>query len=119
MHELAVCQALIDEVRRLATNLDAQRVCSITVQVGPLSGVEPALLEQAYTIARAGTVAESASLVLETTELRILCETCDAEAAVSLPRLVCPSCGNWRTKLIAGDELVLARVEVESTSRLH
>ena len=41
MHELAVCQALIEQVQRVARANAARRIISITVSVGPLSGVEP------------------------------------------------------------------------------
>ena len=56
MHELAICQALIEQVERVARDNAARRILSITVSVGPLSGVEPQLLEHAYPLAAAGTV---------------------------------------------------------------
>ena len=40
MHELAVCQALIEQVERVARDNAARRILSITVSVGPLSGIE-------------------------------------------------------------------------------
>ena len=55
MHELAVCQALIDQVAQLAHDRGARRVLSITVSVGALSGTEARLLEHAYPLAAAGT----------------------------------------------------------------
>ena len=57
MHELAVCQALIEQVERVARDNAARRILSITVSVGPLSGIEAKLLEHAYPLAAAGTVA--------------------------------------------------------------
>jgi tRNA-Thr(GGU) m(6)t(6)A37 methyltransferase TsaA len=56
MHELAVCQALIEQVERVARDNAARRILSITVSVGPLSGVEPSLLEHAYPLAAAGAL---------------------------------------------------------------
>ncbi|MDH3831910.1 MAG: hydrogenase maturation nickel metallochaperone HypA, partial [Gammaproteobacteria bacterium] len=40
MHELSVCQALIDQVARVAREQRAVRVSIIHVSVGPLSGIE-------------------------------------------------------------------------------
>lgn len=119
MHELAVCQALLDQVQRVAAQNGAQTVCEIVVRMGPLSGVEPELLAQAYSIARAGTVANSAALVLESSALRVHCDQCATESEVTVTRLTCPHCGNWRTTLVSGDELVLARVELERPPGLH
>ena len=79
MHELSVCQALIEQVERVARENDARRVVSITIAVGPLSGVEPRLLEHAYPLAAAGTVAEHATLTVETVPVRVRCRTCGAE----------------------------------------
>jgi hydrogenase nickel incorporation protein HypA/HybF len=119
MHELAVCQALLEQVESLAAEHRAVGVTEIVVRIGPLSGVEPPLLEQAYEIARAGTVAAAAELVLEPAPLVVHCDRCDHDADVGTNRLVCPRCGNWRTTLVSGDELLLARLELETPTTVH
>jgi hydrogenase nickel incorporation protein HypA/HybF len=120
MHELSVCQALIEQVERVARQNDAQRVISIVITVGPLSGVEPQLLEHAYPIAAAGTIAEHASLVIETVPVRVRCRTCAAETDAAANRLVCGACGDWQVDVIGGEEMILKRVEVETAiSAVH
>ena len=47
MHELSVCLALMQQVERVCREHSARRVALIRLQVGPLSGVEPPLLERA------------------------------------------------------------------------
>ena len=116
MHELAVCQALIDQVERVARQNDARRVVSIVITVGPLSGVEPQLLEHAYPLAAAGTIAEHASLVIETVPVRVRCRTCKAETEAASNRLVCGSCKDWHVDVIAGEEMLLQRVEIETAA---
>ena len=59
MHELSVCQEIVMQVERIARERQA-RVSSITLRIGPLSGVEPALLQQAYPLASAGTCLSAA-----------------------------------------------------------
>ena len=54
MHELAICQALIEQVEAIARERLARRVGTVCVSIGPLSGVEPRLLEQAFPVASAG-----------------------------------------------------------------
>jgi hydrogenase nickel incorporation protein HypA/HybF len=112
MHELSVCQALIDQVVELAREHRANRVERIVLSVGPLSGVEPALLMTAYPIAAAGTVAEDAALELIQSAVRVRCRSCGDEAEVPANRLSCPACGDYRTELVSGDELLLIRVEL-------
>jgi hydrogenase nickel incorporation protein HypA/HybF len=114
MHELAVCQALIGQVERIARERAARRVLSVTVAVGPLSGVEPKLLEHAYPLAAAGTVAGAATLVVETVPVRVLCRSCRHESEAAPNRLLCGSCNDWKVDVIAGDEMLLQRIEIET-----
>lgn len=113
MHELAICQALIDEVIAVARSKRAVSVTDIYVSVGPLSGVEHPLMQNAFPIAAAGTLANEASLHLETTSVRVHCNECGTESEVPVNRLVCKECGHWRTRLVSGDELMLRRVVLD------
>jgi hydrogenase nickel incorporation protein HypA/HybF len=119
MHELAVCQALIQQVDAIARERHAQRVISIVVRIGPLAGVEPGLLRSAYSIASAGTLAEDANLVLEQSSVRVRCLECGGESEVLSNRLLCGFCGQWRTEVLTGEELLLASVELETEVRHH
>jgi hydrogenase nickel incorporation protein HypA/HybF len=113
MHELAICQALIRQVTEVADEKSATAVSDIFVSVGPLSGVESALLQNAFPIAAAGTMANGAELHIENLPVRVYCGACDIESAVAANRLLCDRCGGWQTKVVSGDELLLTRVELE------
>lgn len=110
MHELAVCQGLIAEVERVAAAHGAEAVDEVVVRIGPLSGVEPELLKSAFTIARAGGVGAEAALVIEETGVVVRCSICGAEGPARPNRLICPACGDWRARVIEGDEMLLASV---------
>jgi hydrogenase nickel incorporation protein HypA/HybF len=115
MHELAICQSLMDQVQDIAMERNAQSVTSIVISMGALSGVEVQLLKDAYTVARAGTVAEHADLVIEHVPVRVKCSLCNTESEVPPNKLVCKQCGDWRTTLVSGDELMLMSVELEKS----
>ena len=117
MHELYVCQALIDQVDAIARDKNANRVETIYLGIGPLSGVEPRLLEQAFFIARAGTVADDAELVITSLPIRVSCHQCGHVTDALPARLVCGDCGHWHTQLISGDEMQLERVELVRQTR--
>jgi hydrogenase nickel incorporation protein HypA/HybF len=116
MHELAICQALIEAVETIVRDNDADSVSDIHVSIGPLSGVESALLANAFPIAAAKTVAEAATLHLHEMAVKISCEQCGEETEVAANRLICGHCDNWRTQLVSGDELLLERVCMDSKS---
>jgi len=113
VHEFSVCQDLLRQVEDLARAHNARTVSAIHLRIGPLSGIEASLLEQAFTVARAGTVAAAAVLATEALPIRVRCRSCGASGVASPNRLVCGACGDWHTELLSGDELLLASVELE------
>lgn len=116
MHELAICQSLMNQVEAIVLEHKAQSVTSIIVGMGPLSGVEAQLLKNAYPVASAGTVAEGAELVIQQLPVRVKCTQCGSESDVLPNKLLCKQCGAWQTSLISGDELLLMSVELERES---
>ena len=113
MHELSVCLSLLEEVKRVARENNAGSVTRIIVKIGPLSGVEPDLLRNAYPIAAAGTIAEDAELEIEATSIVVSCNQCGGESPATANRLLCAHCGDYRTKLLSGDEMVLQSLELD------
>jgi len=113
MHELSICQGLVKEATRVASVQGAARVTRIVVAIGPLAGVEAPLLERAFTVARAGTIAHSAILEMEMIPVTVWCGGCNAETPAVANRLLCGKCNDWKVQLKSGDELILKSVELE------
>ena len=101
------------QVETIAKDNDASRIASITLGMGPLSGVEARLLNHAYPVASADTIAEGAELIIQSTPVCVHCPTCGTESTVEPNHLICGHCNDWRTELISGDELLLIRVELD------
>lgn len=114
MHELAVCQSIVDQVSHIAAEHQSCVVEKIYLQIGPLSGVEPDLLQSAFTIACANTAAQKAQLIISKLPIRVRCKSCQAETEATANRLLCGICGDWQTILISGDEMLLERVELQT-----
>ena len=110
MHELSLCDDLLSQVITIAAQHNAESVESITVQIGALSGVEPILLESAFALIKAGTVAEQAHLIMQTSPVTVLCRTCGTQSEVAANRLLCKACQSHETTLVSGGELILASV---------
>ncbi len=118
MHELAVAQALVEQVEGVIRAHQAQRATLIRVRIGPLAGVVPDLLASAFPLAAAGHAMEHAALELVDAPITVRCQTCDAETEAAINRLVCGACGDWHTQIVSGDELLLESVELETTPSL-
>lgn len=113
MHELAVCQGLMTQVELVAKRENANKVTSITLQIGPLSGVEAILLKDAFPIASAGSIADGAELIIENMPIKVLCSQCGAETEAKPSKLICGQCGDYRTRVISGEEMLLKSLELE------
>jgi hydrogenase nickel incorporation protein HypA/HybF len=114
MHEFSVCIALLQQVERIAEEHRAVRVERIVLQLGPLSGVEASLLAHAWPLAACGTLAEAAELVIEPAPVKVECSRCGLVSEARPNCLLCKGCGDYRTRLISGDEMLLANLELST-----
>jgi len=114
VHELSVCLSLLEQVQAIATERDASVVTRIELKVGPLSGVESDLLRNAWPVASAGTIAVDAEFIIDEAEIIVRCSACKAETLAKPNRLICADCGDFRTTVVSGDEMILQRVELET-----
>lgn len=117
MHELSICNALLQQIEKIAAEHGARKVTRVELGVGPLSGVEPKLLRNAYPIAVAGTIAEHAELVITDFEIKVSCTECHAETVAKPNRLLCGECGGFHTRVISGDEMILQRLELDDLQK--
>lgn len=118
MHELAVAQALVEQVNAVILQNNASSASLIRVRIGPLAGVVPELLGSAFPLAAAGSRMEHAVLDLVAAPIKVRCQTCGTETEAAMNRLICGACGDWHTQVVSGDELLLESVELETTPSL-
>jgi len=116
MHELAICESVLRQVLALAERHKANRVGRICLTIGPLAGVEPHLLLNAFPLVAAGTLCDRAQVEIEAASVRVECEICGASSVTKPNRLLCATCGNWRVALVSGDEMLLRSVELFETT---
>jgi hydrogenase nickel incorporation protein HypA/HybF len=111
VHEFSIVQALMDRVEHEARAHNATRVQRVCVKIGDLSGVELDLLTTAYLTSRGQTLCAHAPLEVAAIRPDWRCRLCGAPVPHGgLPR--CRSCGG-PAKLVAGDEILLERIELE------
>ena len=68
--------------------------------------------------AAAGTVAEDAELEIEFADIVVSCSQCGSESPATVNRLLCAHCGDYRTRLVSGDEMILQRLELDGIEPL-
>jgi len=109
---MSVCQALLAQVARIAQDRGATAVKRISIELGPLCGVDAGQLEAAFAVMRRGGLAAGAELAIASVGVRVACAACGKESEATPNRLICAACGAYRTRLMAGDELRLMQVEL-------
>jgi len=115
MHELSVCQALVSQLESVSAANGGGAVELVRLRIGPLSGVEAALLRRAFPLAAAGTIAAGAELVIEPAKVIVQCSECGARSDAAPNRMLCGSCHGFRVRMVSGDEMLLESVELAVT----
>ena len=110
MHEYSIVQSLVDSVAAAVGGREAT-VQSIHIAIGDVAGVDCGLLTTAFEVFRGGTLCEHATLTIDRVPARWECPRCGGEVARG-GFLRCPIC-NAPARLVAGDEIVLQRIELE------
>jgi len=114
VHELGLLRGVVATVERAAAACGATRVEAVGIRVGTLSGAEPEALAGAWPIARAGTIAEDAELVIEIVDAAVACPSCDkAQPIDEFFALTCPVCGTPTANLVAGKEFEVTYADMD------
>ncbi|MEI6829700.1 MAG: hydrogenase maturation nickel metallochaperone HypA [Synechococcaceae cyanobacterium ELA445] len=112
MHELA----LMEEVRRLAEERvaveGAHRIHRLHLRVGSMAGVDPQALAFAFEVVMQGGAAEGATLRLEVVPTACFCGQCGEAFTPSDVIFACPRCGTLSRRILRGQELELASLEI-------
>jgi hydrogenase nickel incorporation protein HypA/HybF len=113
MHEMSIAESLLDLIGDEARREGFARVKRVRLKLGALGHVEPAALLFCFDVVARGTVAEGASLDMETVPGAGWCPWCGKSVAIMQRYDLCPACGRSHVRMTAGDELRLAELEVE------
>lgn len=115
MHEVSLMRELLKQVELAMRQNKVERVSSIQIEIGPLAGVEPVLVEQAFKVLIPDTQFESTRLVVHQTALVAVCRECRDEFEIINFQFSCPSCSSPRVQVISGDQLCLKSITTEMT----
>ncbi len=113
MHELSIVASLFEILEEKAKEKKAEKITSVKLKVGALSGVVPEFLETAFNIYKKDTIADEAELKIEEVPLKVKCEKCGAEIIKNDYVFICEKCDSRELKTLAGTELLLEKIELE------
>ena len=112
MHELTICEALLESIDAERETRGFSRVKRVRVEVGRFSCLDPEALAYAFDILTRGTFAEHAALDILRPPGRATCLDCGATVEVDTRLEDCPACNGGRLKPVGGTEMRFIEMEV-------
>lgn len=113
MHEVGLMQDTLDIVFDRAYKADASLIRTIRLRVGEDSGVAPSSLRFAFSALVQDTIAQDATLELQSVPVSCYCHACSLEFAPGDIFYECPACHKLSTDIRSGREFELVSVEVD------
>lgn len=104
-----VLKIIQDEVERHGVS----KVTTVHVRVGQLTNLVPDALLFAFDSIKEGTVAEGATLEIQTVPAVGRCHECDIEFNVEDMMFFCPQCDGIASEIVSGKELEVSEIEAE------
>lgn len=119
MHEFSICQTIVTAVLKEFGSLKGKRIRLKKVQVaaGQYHRLVPESLTLAYQILTKDTPAEGSALKVRVVPLKIMCKECGWKGLARDFAFICRKCEKTDVEIIAGRELYLESIEVESAKR--
>jgi hydrogenase nickel incorporation protein HypA/HybF len=114
MHEMAVTESILHITLEHAKRVKASRVSVITIKLGQLSSLVDDSIRFYWDLIAADTIAEQAELRFERVPARAVCLDCSTEYALPKDSFACPQCRSERFRIVAGDEMTVESIEVET-----
>lgn len=109
MHELSLCQAIVQTVDARAGERPVRRV---DVRIGHLRQVVPDALLFSWEMLTDATNLEGCELAIEHVPAVVHCRSCGDRTKLTCPILACSACEGLDVDLVSGNEFQLASIDV-------
>lgn len=113
MHEVSICESIVDIIKEEASKQGASRVKSVRLLIGEMAGVVDDSLQFAFEVVTKGTVAEGSSLVIEHSPLTAKCKSCGKEFHIIGYAFSCAHCDGPEIEVVSGRELQIEEIDLE------
>ena len=112
MHELSIATGIVSVVVDNLSEYPGAKVRVVKLTIGAYAGIEIESLRFCFPLAAQNTAVQDAKLEITTLPLRITCRACLVENNVTA--LICPECKSGDVSVIAGRELEVSSIELDT-----
>ena len=114
MHEVSICESILDILKDEAIKNEASKVTAVRLKIGELSGVVEDALRFAFEVVAKGSIAEGASLVIEEVPLTARCKSCGKEFHIVGYAFSCKHCESPEIEVVSGREMQIEDIDLEA-----
>jgi hydrogenase nickel incorporation protein HypA/HybF len=108
VHELSLCQAIVDTVTRHADGHEVQRV---EVRIGHFRQVVPDSMLFSWALLTTETELSGCELVIDAVPAVIACGACGQRTPLEAPILLCGHCESTDVSLVSGEEFFIVAID--------
>jgi len=113
MHELSIAQSIIQIVENSLPNKNENKVNSVHLLIGKLSGIEIDALQFAYSVLKNNTFLNNSELKIEITNGQAKCLTCNTSFEMNKYGIPCPECGGYVIEILQGKEMKVLKINID------
>ncbi|HIE11247.1 MAG TPA: hydrogenase maturation nickel metallochaperone HypA [Kiritimatiellae bacterium] len=116
MHEVSICQAVIESLYRelFRRSIPARSVTRVVLAVGALRQVVPDFMQEAFRTLTRDTELDHCELELKIVPVSLECSHCRCTFPCVRPTFRCPGCGSEQIIIHGGDRITLESFSVEN-----
>jgi hydrogenase nickel incorporation protein HypA/HybF len=114
VHELSIAQSIVEAVETKATECNATHVKGVRLKIGEANSIVIDSLTFCFEMLTSlePTLA-GAQLLIDTVPHRARCRHCNKEFAIVNFVAQCPTCQEWSSEVVSGNELQIVEMEIE------
>jgi hydrogenase nickel incorporation protein HypA/HybF len=115
VHEVSVALGMVDELRKIAEKNGANKILSVKLKIGRMSGIVTDSLKFAFDAVKLEhPFLSSAEIVIEEIPLLYKCNECSRSFDTdNMYFPSCPDCDSYNLSLVSGEEQHIENVEIE------
>ena len=112
MHEMSLCEGILQVLEDHARRRGFEKVKTVWLEIGGLSGVEPDAMRFGFEAVTRGTLADHAKLEILQVPGKAWCMQCCETVSVKQRFDACPDCGSYQLQVTGGEEMRIKELEV-------
>ena len=113
MHELSLCEGVLQVLQHSAREQGFSRVKKVWLEIGSLAGVEPEAMRFNFDAVTRDTLADKAELEIVPIAGEAWCLPCAQTVPIAARFDACPHCGSYQLQVVGGEQMKVKELEVE------